>query len=316
MADATTERNDSYLLGVDLGGTKIAGVSLSGSGSVKSEKRIPSPRDDYSATLHAIRDLTNEIAADCGLDKYHPVGIGTPGSIDPGTGLLQNANSTWLNDRPFLSDLESCLQRPVRIANDANCFALSEARDGAGRGAKSVFGVIIGTGCGGGLVIDGHIVNGARGIAGEWGHIPLPWANPAEMPGPLCWCGRHGCMETWISGAALEADYRRISDSSLTAKQIAAMADGDPDARTALDDHASRLARGLACMVNLFDPDVIVLGGGLSAMTHLYKNVPTLMAPYIFAREKSVKLLPPAFADASGVRGAARLWADLSNEQQ
>jgi fructokinase len=232
-----------------------------------------------------------------------------PGSLSPASGLVQNANSTWLNGRPFGRDLEAHLSRPVRLANDANCFALSEAVDGAGAGARSVLGVILGTGCGGGLVYDGALIDGPRGIGGEWGHNPLPWPRGDEHPGPACWCGRTGCMETWVSGPGLEADHARATGECLAADAIAARATaGDAKARATLDRHASRLARGLATVVNVFDPEVIVLGGGLSKLTYLYSVVPPLAAPYVFSEEKAIDIRPPRWGDASGVRGAARLW--------
>lgn len=310
MGDTNSGNQTEHLFGVDLGGTKIAAAIVAGSGSLIAERRIKTPRNDYEGTICAIRDLVDEIASTHSLSPSHPVGIGTPGSINPKTTLLQNANSTWLNDRPLLADLQDALQRPVRIANDANCFALSEALNGAGQGLKSLFGVIIGTGCGGGLVIDGKIVDGSRGIAGEWGHTPLPWAKPDESPGPSCWCGQNGCMETWVSGPALEADYYRHSGQHRSAEDIACLSNNDRHAQTAIDNHAKRLARGLAGIVNLFDPDAIILGGGLSAMDHLYEELPDLIAPFIFSHDKSVILKPPVFGDASGVRGAARLWSD------
>jgi fructokinase len=232
-----------------------------------------------------------------------------PGSLSPASGLVQNANSTWLNGRPFRRDLEAHLGRPVRLANDANCFALSEAVDGAGAGARAVFGVILGTGCGGGLLFDGTLIDGPRGIGGEWGHNPLPWAGAEEHPGPQCWCGRKGCMETWVSGPALEADHARATGEPLAAEAIAARAAaGDRAAQASLDRHAGRLARGLAGAINVFDPDVIVLGGGLSKLGHLYRMLPGLVAPHVFAEEARVLIKPPVWGDASGVRGAAWLW--------
>jgi fructokinase len=232
-----------------------------------------------------------------------------PGSLSPASGLVQNANSTWLNGRPFGRDLEAHLSRPVRLANDANCFALSEAVDGAGAGARSVLGVILGTGCGGGLVYDGALIDGPRGIGGEWGHNPLPWPRGDEHPGPACWCGRTGCMETWVSGPGLEADHARATGECLAADAIAARATaGDAKARATLDRHASRLARGLATVVNVFDPEVIVLGGGLSKLAHLYEVLPALVAPHVFADTPQVAIKPPRWGDAGGVRGAAWLW--------
>jgi len=239
--------------------------------------------------------------------------MGIPGSISPATGLVQNANSIWLNGRRFHEDLAGFLGRSVRLANDANCFALSEAADGAGAGARSVFGVILGTGCGGGVVFDGQAIDGPRGIGGEWGHNPLPWASADEHPGPLCWCGRRGCIETWVAGPGLAADHARTMGLHLTAEQIVASAEaGDASAIATLERHASRLARGLAHVVNIIDPEVIVLGGGLSQLPHLYRVLPDLVAAHMFADKASIAILPPRWGDASGVRGAARLW-DVSD---
>lgn len=298
-------------LGLDLGGTKIEAAVFASDNVLLSRHRIPTPRDDYASTLAAISGLVTKLERDAGVTagEVQGIGIGVPGSLSPFTGVMQNANSTWLNGRPFDIDLAESLGRPVRLANDANCFALSEATDGAGAGARSVFGVILGTGCGGGLVLNGCLVNGARGIGGEWGHNPLPWAQPEEQPGPMCWCGRCGCMETWVSGPALEADHMRTTGHLLPAHSIAdAAAAGDILAGATLERHASRLARGLAHVVNIVDPDVIVLGGGLSNLTHLYGALPVLMAPHIFSDDKRVRILPPKWGDASGVRGAAWLW--------
>jgi fructokinase len=297
-------------IGIDLGGSKIAGIAIGAAGRVLAEHRMPAPRSDYGATLGAIEEaiglLERRAAVAVGSCS---IGIGMPGSIAPGSGLVQNANSTWLNGRPFGRDLEVRLGRPVRLANDANCFALSEAVDGAAQGARSVFGVILGTGCGGGLVYAGAVIDGPRGIGGEWGHNPLPWARPEEHPGPRCWCGRDGCMETWVSGPGLEADYARCTGIQLTTVEIAARAAAaDGDAQAAFDRHASRLARGLAHVVNVFDPEVIVLGGGLSELGHLYAALPGLMRPYIFAECGEVALKPPRWGNAGGVRGAAWLW--------
>jgi fructokinase len=223
--------------------------------------------------------------------------------------LIQNANSTWLNGRPLKQDLETALSRPVRLANDANCFALSEAVDGAGRGAMVVFGVILGTGCGGGLVLNGTIIDGPRGIGGEWGHNPLPWPEPDETPGPQCWCGRAGCIETWVSGPGMSADHARRYGETLSAQDIARRAaSGNETAALSLMRHASRLARGLAAVVNVFDPDRLILGGGLSGMGHLYEQLPGLIAPYIFSDSRNVSVMPPAHGPDSGVRGAAWLW--------
>lgn len=294
-------------LGIDLGGTKIDGVVLNRSDVELSRHRRPTPRDDYQATIEAIAAVVAALEADTGT--CGSIGIGMPGSLSPRTGLVQNANSTWLNGRPFDRDIEARLARPVRFANDANCFALSEAADGAAADASNVFGVILGTGCGGGLVHKGAIINGPRGIGGEWGHNPLPWARADEHPGSRCWCGRSGCMETWVSGPALSADHARAMGETLTVEEIATRANGkDIAAQATLDRHVSRLARGLAAMVNAFDPEVIVLGGGLSQLAHLYVRLPELMRPFVFAEDTGVIVRPPRWGDASGSRGAARLW--------
>lgn len=303
-----------YRIGIDLGGTKIEGIALASRGDVcAGPLRVATPYDDYPATLTAIAELIQRLLLQLGLvdDDKTTIGIGMPGSIAKTTGLVQNANSTWLNGRPLQHDLEAKLGRPVRLANDANCFALSEAFDGAGADAHSVFGVILGTGCGGGLMIDGKLIDGPLGIGGEWGHNPLPWAQSGEQPGPLCWCGRYGCMETWVSGPALENQYRLASSSSLPTAQIAhAATDGDDVAGGVLADHLDRLARGLAHVINIFDPDAIVLGGGLSNLDHLYRDLPTAIAPHLFADQPRVDIRRPRWGDASGGRGAARLWAD------
>ncbi len=304
-------------IGIDLGGTKIEGAGILRDGQEIGRHRVATPRDDYAATLQAIADLVARIESMAPSTAVSPaaVGIGMPGSIAPASGLVQNANSTWLNGRPFARDIEARLGRPVRLANDANCFAMSEATDGSGAGAACVFGVIIGTGCGGGIVFGGRTINGPRSIGGEWGHNPLPWSGPLpwggadEHPGPRCWCGRMGCMETWVSGPGLAADHFRVTGETCGAAEIARRAGiGDMMAQATLSRHASRLARGLAHVVNLIDPDVIVLGGGLANLKGLYGVLPKLMAPYIFADDPSVTIKPPRWGDASGVRGAAWLW--------
>ena len=294
-------------IGVDLGGTKIAAIAMDGADTVIAERRVSTPRDDYAATIEAIADLVGDLESEGGSEAT--VGIGMPGSISPATGVVQNANSVWLNGRPFDADLTARLKRPVRLANDANCFALSEACDGSGEGASCVFGVILGTGCGGGIVIDGKAVTGPRAIGGEWGHTPLPWPTAEEHPGPRCWCGRHGCLETWISGPGLAADHARLTGQEITAEDIASRAGGgDEAARATLQRHADRLARGLAVVVDIVDPDVIVLGGGLSNLKQLYEEVAPQVATHVFADETDVLIVPPAHGAASGVRGAARLW--------
>jgi fructokinase len=294
-------------LGIDLGGTKIAGVALAPDGSSVAEHRMAAPRHDYAATLEAIAEAVDRLERLSG--GHGTVGIGMPGSLTPASRLVQNANSTWLNGRPFGRDLEVRLGRPVRLANDANCFALSEAVDGAGADAPSVLGVILGTGCGGALVLRGDLIDGPLGIGGEWGHNPLPWAMPDEHPGPACWCGKSGCLETWVSGPGLEADHARVAGESLTGAEIVARAQGgDAQAKATLDRHASRLARGLAHVINILDPHVVVLGGGLSSLAHLYTVLPDRISGYVFAACPRVTLKPPRWGDASGVRGAAWLW--------
>ncbi|WP_088348082.1 MULTISPECIES: ROK family protein [Rhodomicrobium] len=299
-------------IGVDLGGTKIAITALGDADAELFARRRPTPRGDYEASLALIADLVAEAEQHLDCAGLASVGVAMPGSLSPVSGRVQNANSTWLNGRALDADLAGVLGRPVRFANDANCLALSEAADGAGKGARSVFGVIIGTGCGGGLVYRGRLIDGPRGNAGEWGHNPLPWAEPSEIPGPECWCGLRGCMETWISGPALHRDFLAGGGDAAraaTGEDIAARADeGDAVANAALARHASRVARGLAMVVNIFDPEVIVLGGGLSRLAHLYTDLPPLMRPFIFADDRDVAIRPPKHGDASGGRGAARLW--------
>jgi fructokinase len=299
-------------VGIDLGGTKIAGLLLGPGDKVQAELRIPSPRQDYDATIRAIVDMVQALerqAAQSGAGAGASVGVGMPGAISPRTGLVHNANSTWLNGKPFDRDLETALARPVRLSNDANCFALSEAHDGAAAGAKSVFAVIIGTGCGGGIVVGGRLVDGPHGIAGEWGHVPLPWARADEYPGQTCWCGQAGCLETWVSGTALADDHARVTGHKLTGEDIVAAASaGERAAQATLDRHVDRLARGLALITNILDPEVIVLGGGLSKLSHLYNALPVRMARWMFADHSAPVVRPPRWGDASGVRGAARLW--------
>jgi len=294
-------------IGLDLGGSKIEGILMSAGAKELARYRVATPRNDYAATVAAIVNLAAKLMQD--IPTSTRIGIGVPGSISPLTGLMQNANSTWLNGRPFDRDLAVALATPVRLANDANCFALSEAIDGAGENARIVFGVILGTGCGGGLVVNGRLLDGPRSIGGEWGHNPLPWATSDEYPGPHCWCGRNGCLETWVSGPGMAADHARLTGETLTAVEIAERAGcGNDAARATLSRHADRLARGLAHVVNITDPDVLVLGGGLSQLPHLYEQLPQLMGPHIFADRASIVIKAPRWGDASGSRGAARLW--------
>ena len=292
-------------LGIDLGGTKIAGVLLDDNENEAWSMRSPAPRGDYDKTLTAIAGICQ--AAREAAREPVTVGIGIPGSIAPGRGIVQNANSTWLNGRPLKSDLEKRLGTAVRVANDANCFALSEAEDGAAAGAKSVFGVILGTGCGGGFVMGSAVNYGPLGIGGEWGHTPLPHPRPEELPGPQCWCGQSGCLETWISGPAMARDHLQRTGKEMSAKDIAKTG-ADPACDATLRRHLSRLARGLSIVVNILDPEVIVLGGGLSHMPHLYRGLPDAIAPYVFSPFARIDIRPPRFGDASVVRGAARLW--------
>jgi fructokinase len=299
-------------IGIDLGGTKTAIIALDEDDAPLIERRLPTPRGDYDASIAAIGRLIADAEAELGCTGQASVGVAMPGSISPSTGKVQNANSTWLNGRQLDADLAAHLKRPVRLANDANCLALSESADGAAEGARSVFAAILGTGCGAGFVHRGELVNGPRGIAGEWGHNPLPWPNDGERTPPQCWCGLSGCMESWVSGPALHRDYLENGGDTLMAADAAELCGlagkGDAAAQGALDRHMSRLARGLAMVVNILDPEVIVLGGGLSQMIHLYDGVPPLMAPFIFADCREVTIRRARHGDASGVRGAARLW--------
>lgn len=294
-------------IGVDLGGTKISAIGLDAAGETIAHHRIATPRNDYDATIEAIAGLV--AAIEQAADRTGTVGIGMPGSISPATGRVQNANSTWLNGRSFDADLTERLGRPVKLANDANCFALSEAIDGAGAKAASVFGVILGTGCGGGFILDRKVLVGRRAIGGEWGHNPLPWPEPDELPGPSCWCGRPGCLETWISGPGLAADHARVTGEAVSTEDIVRRAlDGDGSARATLARHVSRVARGLASVVNILDPDMIILGGGLSRMHHLYEELPERVGSHVFADHTDIIVKPPVHGDDGGVRGAAWLW--------
>lgn len=299
-------------IGVDLGGTKIEGVVMGPRSAILHRLRVPTPKDDYDATLHAIVGLVQALEREAGAAGL-PVGLGHPGSISPATGHLRNSNSVWMNGKPVREDLQRALGRELRMANDANCMALSEAMDGAGAGAPVVFGVILGTGCGGGVVVNGAIVEGCNGVGGEWGHNPLPWPRPewGEVPGPLCWHGLHGCQETWISGSGLGADHARITGQPLEGAEIAARAArGDRDCEATLARYEDRLARALAAVVNLLDPEVIVLAGGVSALSRLYERVPALWSKWIFSDSVRTRLVPAKHGDSSGVRGAAWLWPE------
>ena len=294
-------------LGIDLGGSKIEIVALADDGGELLRQRTATPQGDYQATLLAISQLVQSVENT--LCCTGSVGIGIPGTESSVSGLIKNANSTCLIGQPLRQDLQTLLQREIRLANDANCFALSEATDGSGRGAASVFGIILGTGVGGGIVIDGRVLVGANSIAGEWGHNPLP-ATPADPLAPLaCYCGRQNCIETWLSGPGMAADHQRSTGQELVAESIAARAEyGDVDCLNTLNRYANRLGRALATAINILDPEIIVLGGGLSKITHLYELLPKYCGPHVFSDTFHSRILPPTHGDASGVRGAAWLW--------
>ncbi|MEQ8396866.1 ROK family protein [Thalassobaculum sp.] len=312
MSKAHHHPDSTIRIGIDLGGTKIESIVLDRSGKVLERRRVATPRDDYDATVRAVAGLVAEVERSTG--GRGTVGVGIPGTLSRATGLVKNANSTWLNGRALDRDLSEALQRPVRLQNDANCFAVSEASDGAARGANVVFGVILGTGVGAGIVIGGRPIDGPNGIAGEWGHNPLPWPTDDERPGPACYCGLNGCIETYLSGPGLAAGYARETGSGITSLSLVdAAAAGDAVAHRHLDRYADRLARGLAHVINILDPDVIVLGGGLSNLGVLYERVPALWSRYVFSDRVDTKLVPPRHGDSSGVRGAAWLWQP--NEQ-
>ena len=294
-------------IGVDLGGTKIEFVALERDGSELHRSRIATPRGDYEATVRAIKEGVEEIERQLG--RSATVGVGIPGTISRITHLVKNANSTWIIGKPFDRDLSTALNREVRCANDANCLAVSEATDGAGAGKRVVFAAILGTGCGGGIAIEGRLHNGPNGVAGEWGHTVLPWMRPDEYPGPACYCGFRGCIETWISGTGLEADYERATKTKLRGKEIVARSEaGEAAALGCLGRYEDRLTRSLAQLVNILDPDVIVLGGGVSQVPRLYRDVPKRLKDYVFGREADTPVLVAKHGDASGVRGAAWLW--------
>ncbi len=284
-------------IGIDLGGTKIEALALDASGREVFRKRVPTPPDDYQAAIRAVLSLVAEIGDGT-------VGIGMPGALSQVTGLVKNSNSTCLIGRPFKQDLERALGREVRIENDANCFALSEAVDGAGKGARVVFGVILGTGVGGGVVVDGKIIRGANAIAGEWGHNPLPAPTAADLPHPTCYCGRTGCIESYLSGPALSRDHENATGERRSPEEIVSLGD------QALERYAERLARALAAVINVLDPDVIVLGGGMSNAAGLYTAVPRLWGRYVFSDHVATRLARPVHGDSGGVRGAAWLWND------
>ena len=290
--------------GLDLGGTKMEAVLLDDTGEIVWRERRPTPTEDYEAIIETIAALVAQAAIETAQEMT--VGIGMPGSLSPKTGLVRNSNTQCLNGQAIKQDLESAMAHEVRLANDANCFALSEATDGAGAGAQSVFGVIIGTGCGGGLVFDGKLQNGANGIGGEWGHNPLAAPTADELPGPPCYCGRHGCNEVWISGSGFARDHEAIAGEKLTAEQI--IASDSAAAKASFERLCDRIARALGAVINVVDPDVIVLGGGLSNVDALYTHIPEIWDGYIFSDVIETRLVKNKHGDSSGVRGAAWLW--------
>jgi predicted NBD/HSP70 family sugar kinase len=296
-------------IGIDLGGTKIEAVALDNEGAELLRRRVATPQGDYDATLKSVVQLVVDVERQ--LSSTAMVGIGTPGAISPASGLLKNSNSVCLNGKPLLQDLQRLLERPVYMANDADCFALSEAMDGAAAGAAVVFGVIVGTGTGAGIVCHGHLLSGPNAIAGEWGHNPLPWPTDAERPGHACYCGKQGCIETWLSGPALQREYLRATGSTLSASDIAARDEaGEAAAQQVLDVYIDRMARALGSVINVIDPHVIVLGGGLGNIQRLYRDVPAAWGRYVFSDRVDTRLVPPRYGDASGVRGAAWLASD------
>ena len=295
-------------IGIDLGGTKTEALAMDDQGLELGRIRVPTIRDDYQATLRTLTSLVLELEAKAG--RQATVGVGIPGTITRPSGLVKNANSTWLNGKPLERDLSLSLRREVRCANDADCFTVSEATDGAAIGFPVVFGVILGTGCGGGVAVNGHLLHGPNGIAGEWGHFPLPWMTTEEAPGPACYCGRMGCMERWVSGTGFEADYLRLTDRSISAREIIGLAlSGDAEAAAAFNRLQDRLARGLAVVADVLDPDVFVLGGGLSQIEALYDgSLEQQIGSYVFGGNGRTPVVKNAFGDSSGVRGAAWLW--------
>jgi fructokinase len=307
ITKACYDTGNMVKIGIDLGGTKIEIVALGESNRELFRRRVVTPQDNYRGIISTIAELVKSIERKLG--ERGTVGIGTPGSISLATGLLRNANSTFLNGQPLFEDLQRILDRPLRMDNDANCFALSEALDGAATGKGVVFGVIVGTGTGGGIVVNRMILKGVHSIAGEWGHNPLPWSGDDEIPGPDCYCGKHGCIETFLSGPGMSNDHQRVVKTRLTPESILiGTSRGDPACESTLQRYEDRMARSLASVINILDPDIIVLGGGMSNLARLYENVPRLWANYVFSDRVDTLLVPPKHGDASGVRGAALLW--------
>jgi fructokinase len=307
-----------HRIGIDLGGTKIAGIALDPNGRQCAEARIATPREDYRGTIAAIAGMVADLERQAGVTaESASVGVGMPGALSLKTGLVKNANSTWLNGQQFDRDLSAGLGRPVRLQNDANCLAVSEATDGAGKGEHVVFAVIVGTGVGGGIAVDGVPLTGLNAIAGEWGHNPLPWPTVAELPGPDCYCGKQGCVETWLSGPGMATDHLRATGQRLAAAEIGKAAEaGNVEAQATLARWRERLARSLAVVINILDPDVVVIGGGLSQLNGLYGPLPELLSKWCFSDGVSTPVRPALHGDASGVRGAAWLWPPDSGDRR
>lgn len=294
-------------IGVDFGGTKIEAAAIDASGAFRSRIRARNP-GRYDAAIRCVCELVEAVERDAGSERS-TIGVGAPGSISPHTGTVRNANTQWLNGRHFREDLRAALGREVQLANDANCLALSEVVDGAAAGSKVTFAAILGTGCGGGLVVNGKLVEGQHGLGGEWGHTPLPWPTHEEIEVPQCWCGQRGCLEMWVSGSGLQRDYLAVTGERYTGEEIVERAhSGDAQTQAALARYVDRLGRGLAMICNIVDPDTIVLGGGLSNLTALYEQLPSIVGKYSFSNGWSGRIVRARWGDSSGVRGAARLW--------
>ncbi len=307
VGSGDTDLANGIRIGIDLGGTKIEGRAFDEHGKEIDRLRVATPKGDYAGTINAIAGVAE--ALESRTQQPGTVGVGIPGTVVRSTGLVKNANSTWLNGMPLEKDLSARLNREVRCANDANCLAISEAIDGAAAGYPIVFGVILGTGCGGGVAIEGRVHNGPNGVAGEWGHNPLPRQTAAEWPGPICYCGRRGCIELWISGSGLEREFREVTGKALHGPEIVALSEsGDEEAEAAMRRLEDRIARSLAGVVHVLDPDAFVLGGGLSKLDRLYRNLPALLSQYTFGGPVETPILQAVHGDASGVRGAAWLW--------
>ena len=294
-------------IGIDMGGTKIEGIALDENGEELFRKRIVTPRNDYDGTVNAINGIVNVLESE--TNQKGTVGIGIPGAISPKTGLVKNANSTWIIGKDFEHDLVTALGKKVRLANDANCLAVSESVDGAGAGAKVVFAIILGTGCGGGIAIDKKVHAGPHAIAGEWGHITMGWMSPEEYPGEECFCGKRGCLETFVSGTGFENEYERQTGNRISGHKIIKLLEqGERTAEKVMRTYENRLARGIATLTNFLDPDVLVLGGGMSNISRIYQNLPALIVDWVFGHEFTTPIRPARHGDSSGVRGAAWLW--------